>query len=82
MTVMKTAELKALRAGWQPIETAPRDGTQVLATWGYTWEVNRPHVEVCETGEEGIWFYSYDGHSPQVPPTHWMPLPEPPTMQT
>lgn len=63
---------------WQPIETAPRDGTQVLATWYDTWKRGAPHVEVCETGDVGVWFYSYDGDRPRTPPTHWMPLMPPP----
>ena len=63
---------------WQPIETAPKDGTRVLATWDYTWCQSGPHAEVCETNESGEWFYSYDGDGPQKPPTHWMPLPAPP----
>ena len=63
---------------WQPIATAPRNGTRVLATWDYTWQQSGMHIEVCETGEQGEWFYSYDGDMPTKPPTHWMPLPAPP----
>lgn len=66
-------------SAWKPIKKAPKDGTQVLVTWLHTWGENAPHIEVCETGEGGQWFYSYDGDSPSTPPTHWMPLPEPPT---
>ncbi len=64
--------------GWRPIETAPKDGTRILATWDETWRNDRPHIEVCEAGEEGGWFYGYYGDAPAIPPTHWMPLPEPP----
>lgn len=51
---------------WQPIETAPRDGTEIL---GYreglgTWIVN--------------WDPDEQDFSPGWTPTHWMPLPEPP----
>lgn len=63
---------------WQPIETAPKNGTKILVAWINQWKTG-PHIEVCETGEEGGWFYSYDGDQPQSDPTHWMPLPEPPT---
>lgn len=66
-------------AEWQPIETAPRDGTRILF---YT-----PGDE--ETGWLGIVTEShYDKHGlvdlfvPQwqdgLEPTHWMPLPDPP----
>lgn len=60
---------------WQPIETAPKDGTKVLCAWAKTFHAT-PHAEVCECGEEGYWFYSYDGDAPAPddPPTHWMPL--------
>lgn len=66
---------------WQPIETAPRDGTRILATWAYTWSQSGVHIEACEFGESGGWFYTYDGDAPSTPPTHWMPLPEPPEQE-
>jgi hypothetical protein len=50
-------------AAWQPIETAPRDGTRVLV-WG-------PHDP-----EPDIWFW--DKHTGWAGATHWMPLPAPP----
>ena len=56
---------------WQSIETAPTDGTNFFA---YDDEGN-PHLaeycpEYCQfMGTQGEWIY----------PTHWMPLPEPPT---
>jgi len=58
---------------WQPIETAPRDGTAIIGAWqclNKTWEMNKVHFD------DGIWWTHYmDGaHEP----THWMPLPEPP----
>ena len=63
---------------WQPIETAPKDGRQILATWKQTWDDLCPHIEVCERGAYGSWLYTYDGDAPCAPPSHWMPLPEPP----
>jgi hypothetical protein len=61
--------------GWQPIETAPRDGEYFLA-WNGNWR-----------GLARFWEPNYEGDPPWVDettqyivpePTHWMPLPEPP----
>ena len=62
---------------WQPIETAPKDGTKIIAFDHHAgvvivrWRMRWPETG-CEwieaTGEE------YENYRP----THWMPLPEPP----
>lgn len=60
---------------WQPIETAPKDGTSFLG-WSKTRGAHecRVHEDVrhykrCYASiAGGGWFY----------PTHWMPLPESP----
>lgn len=69
---------------WKPIETAPKDGTEILlleylseddygsvdrGCWGF--------VETSDYNGEKIydWLSNY-GHIEE--PTHWMPLPEPP----
>ena len=63
---------------WQPIETAPKDGTTVIAYRPTT----PPHIEgMYWVGENDSWHWSYDGDSPREggqQPTHWMPLPEAP----
>jgi hypothetical protein len=71
------AELEA-RTTWQPIETAPKDGTHFLALRSYMEETIDEvwyHDDVMGNFELGgtNWFYPPDGF-----PTHWMPLPEPP----
>ena len=64
---------------WQPISTAPKDGTHIIA-----FRTSKPdHIESMYWAEYdeggGAWHWSYDGDSPtQNQPTHWMPLPEPP----
>ena len=55
--------------GWQPIETAPRDGTNVLAFWSDWGDCG---VVRFDRGE--WWAMMHD----VVTPTHWMPLPAPP----
>ena len=90
---------------WQPIETAPKDGTWVLLIGGKTDEddgsykkarVNkaRPVVAFYVEGriywdgpnliyqDEPYWAFSFwngDWRSGYDNPTHWMPLPTPPT---
>lgn len=61
-------------ADWQPIETAPRDANPVLA---YT-----PFDDTCGCTRvlsyaHGAWL-SWPGPF-EYEPTHWQPLPEPPS---
>ena len=64
---------------WQPIETAPRDGTPILAILkvtnnktNFAW--HEPNV-IWATDDESDWYrgWGFDDY------THWMPLPPPPT---
>lgn len=64
---------------WQPIETAPKDGTCIL--------ICRPYflppmykINTCQW-EEGVWLSNgcVDDYLTFPDATHWMPLPEPPT---
>lgn len=68
------ARLKAERE-WLPIETAPKDGTLVL---GYF-----PGACVLKVycKSSGIWHQWHEDYEVSVypPPTHWQPLPPPPT---
>lgn len=58
------------RAGWQPIETAPKDGTWILL-------LHENHsTPTVGRWIDGGWF-SDDGL--KWPSTHWMPLPAAPT---
>lgn len=84
----RIAELKAeilrLRAlleaeTWRPIETAPKDGTWVLLYWPMTRTnvVVAGHFYAASDGEAVWWSLpKVDTHND---PTHWRPLPSPPT---
>jgi len=60
--------------GWQPIETAPTDGGEVLVYVGKSY-VGGCVVAVKDTN--GDWL-DWDGDVWE--PTHWMPLPDAPAM--
>lgn len=93
---------------WQPIETAPKDGTEILLFRAAGIYEGRPAdarvtsgawVEWTETAGEyhgttgeylgqsiqdaGASWCSWDGgFTEDAPPTHWMPLPPPPTSES
>lgn len=54
---------------WQPIETAPKDSTEILA-----WDGDE--IKIVWWGGLNGWLFSDDWI--RVYPTHWQPLPEPP----
>lgn len=58
---------------WQPIETAPKDGTDIL-TWTHLPDAFNPYIVV--KWKRGTWV-AVDPLGEYLP-THWMPLPEPP----
>jgi hypothetical protein len=60
-------------AGWQPIESAPKDGTEILVGWVGAKTI-RPARWVSMNG----WIIYMSTTKPLNPPTHWMPLPSPP----
>lgn len=77
-------DVAAVLGGWQPIETAPKDGSDVLircpgdsvheARW-IDWSNSRYDLRHRLTG----WYWAgYDGAVGPVFPTHWRPLPPPP----
>jgi uncharacterized protein DUF551 len=69
--------------GWQPIETAPKDGSNIMLYYPLegldkSWE----RIVFCYWSErENNWVWSGRAcrtFSRGFQPTHWMPLPEPP----
>lgn len=70
---------------WQPIETAPKDGTPVLlcSTENEQYRVFCPceWIKAGEISEDGFWLWWQAGPAYLVEvssPAHWMPLPTPP----
>lgn len=63
---------------WQPIESAPRDGTFILATWGndYPPAVVRFAPGKDRDGNVADWWDDYGGTYMEA--LFWMPLPKPP----
>ena len=65
---------------WQPIETAPKDGTVILA-WRDGWVKPTLLLWLAHRDLEAPGWCPYE-RQPIRPrgsqPTHWMPLPEPP----
>lgn len=74
------AEMKE-EANWQPIETAPKDGTRIDV-----WRRGERLTDVFWSDEEEWW--SYMGDTYPIPlaaspaPTHWRPLPAPPAIRS
>ena len=71
------AERDALKkdAEWKPIETAPKDGSEILLCGKKGRIANG--VWMTATDRVGAWLWPYI----KVEPTHWMPLPAPPSGQ-
>ncbi len=70
---------------WQLIKTAPLDGTSVLV---YCPDVIEPKVVIAQylifdgDPDGGQWWDLWNEEADSLdstPPTHWMPLPEPPS---
>lgn len=69
---------------WQPIDTAPKDGT-----WLLLFRPGKEGNRIAEARWRGNWMdkgsYEWGGNSWCYPensqPTHWMPLPPPPKEQ-
>lgn len=76
-------------SNWQPIETAPKDGTRmVLFCERVVSRIHTGHWFSHEKQTDGVTSWRYSGwwldgfqhpfNQPPFEPTHWMPLPDPP----
>ena len=64
---------------WQPIETAPKDGTKVL--FWHNGDIHLAWWRKNILGQEGFGGYGWS-YAEFSMPTHWMPSPEPPKAET
>ena len=93
ITAGRAALANAEPAGWQPIETAPKDGRPILlfgdcrvtsGNWSAPSETPRiiyqdGFAPDTEWDEWEPYWESWDGgFTEEHPPTHWMPLPAAP----
>ena len=71
----RVKELEAANA-WQPIETAPRDGSRILAYQSSTGDC----ISECWWEEDltDFWAGWVNDFDSEPSPTHWRPLPSPP----
>jgi hypothetical protein len=74
--IVIAAALRAYRDdAWQPIETAPKDGSTIL---GY-WVNGEMHTgSVFHGRRHNEWTPEFDTEKEWDMPTHWQPLPSPP----
>jgi hypothetical protein len=82
--VMKLRAAAPVAQGWQPIETAPKDGTEVLL-W-----LQPPYNSIEKARWFDLWGNWQIGEFPEdsdeycgigsALPTHWMPIPTPPVI--
>lgn len=69
---------------WRTIDSAPKDGTSILVcvthnTWDGEWET----IQWVDWARDGVAIWPNYQHRIDIPfpPTHWMPLPNPPATE-
>lgn len=65
--------------GWQPIETAPKDGTPIRLKWQGTTVTAIGRWTTPERAMDE--WRDIQGNDILTMPTHWMPLPNPPAIR-
>lgn len=69
-------------AAWQTIETAPKDGTRILLYPRVNQRTGECTITVArwwQPARAGKGFWIHDGTCTLKHPTHWQPLPAPPS---
>ena len=65
---------------WQPIETAPKDGTTIDLWWRTAWDETF-RVPDCEYHDAEYWIDDSGDLIAAQYITHWMPTPKPPVLK-
>lgn len=68
-------ELACASLQWQPIETAPKDGKSILVC------NHKNGVTQCAVYLSKRWLTTWQHEEITTDPTHWMPLPAPPSQE-
>lgn len=63
---------------WQPLETAPKDGTPILIWRGASLSHNKMITPIVVARWQRHYFQPVGTSTSAYGATHWMPLPEPP----
>ena len=72
--INRTGDIVTLeKVEWQPIETAPKDGTAVLAWFPELEQMVATYDKNDTANSAGGWSVGFDYYGPK--PTHWTPLP-------
>ena len=69
-----------MKGKWQPIDTAPKNGSPILVFWNYVLDGKSWTCYAITRWDEQAheWTDVEDSDDYFSEPTHWMPLPEPP----
>ena len=70
---LKRLEAQESQSPWQPIETAPKDGSEFV-----TANANQGFVKELVSWNSFHRFWQSKGQAIYMQATHWMPLPSPP----
>jgi hypothetical protein len=80
--IFRVGPLIPLASDWRPIETAPRDGTWILAypcherVEKVRWYANKRAKNIPPYWVNNL--YAPEWYNREIDPSFWMPLPEPP----
>jgi hypothetical protein len=85
LATIEQLQAEKARREWQPIESAPKDGTLILVTGRFGANQRPTPCDAWQRAPRIAWFEMHrtwlgfpSSKALDGEPTHWMPLPEPP----